>query len=211
VQWDVSRRLHLGATFRFPELAFASSVKVALSEIGGSAREPVLVLEENRASASRFRYTDPARLFWGLAYDVTEKTRVAFEADVAFPLEADTWGVSHRAMARARAGVLWRPLDALHVGLGAFVDPSSARELSRTLGAIRVDYAGGTFGVVLRTRIGEKKGPDAPVVTLATAVRYAVGVGEARTVELSEAGETLGSARVVVHDVMPYVGSSIAF
>ena len=211
VQWDVTRRLHLGATFRFPELGFASSVKVALSEIAGSGGEPVLVLEETRARTSRFRYTDPARLFWGVAYDVTRKTRVAVEADVAFALEADTWGASHKGMARGRAGVLWRPFDSLHIGVGAFVDPSSARELPRTLGAIRVDYAGGTFGVVLRTRIGEKKGAEAPVVTLATAVRYAVGVGEARTVTLSDAGETLGSTRVVVHDVMPYLGSSIAF
>lgn len=210
-QWDVTRRLHVGVVFRFPELQLTSSVRTALREIGSGSGEPTLVLEEVRTRASRIRYADPARLFWGVAYDVSEKARVAFDADVAFPLEADTWGVAHRAMVRARAGVLLKPLDALHVGFGAFVDPSSARTLPETLGAIRVDYVGGTFGVVLRTRIGEGTSPDAPVVTLATAVRYAVGFGEARTVTLSDAGETPGTTDVRVHDVMPYVGSSIAF
>ena len=77
-------RDHDGEFFRVR--IFAAEVEEDLVDVVGEAEgDPgvlvVLVLEENRASASRFRYTDPARLFWGLAYDVTEKTRVAFEAE----------------------------------------------------------------------------------------------------------------------------------
>ncbi len=64
-------------------------------------------------------------------------------------------------------------------------------------------------GVIFRTRLTKDTGPDAPVITLCTAVRYAVGIGDARTVAISDDATSVGSRAVTVHDIMPYLGSSV--
>jgi hypothetical protein len=54
-------------------------------------------------------------------------------------------------------------------------------------------------------------GPDAPVITLSTAIRYAVGFGDARTAAISDDTAGTGTRAITVHDIMPYLGSSVGF
>ena len=211
VQWDVSKRLHLGAVFRFPELRLLASGRAATTQVVSGTDATVFALTDTKESSSRMRWSDPARVFVGVAYEPTDKVRLAFDGDVAFALERDTWGAAHDARVRFRAGVLLKPVDAFHFGFGAFVDPASERVLPGDLGALRVDYYGGTFGFILRTRLGPDTGPNAPVLTLSSAVRYAVGLGAARTAVILEQAATVGTQTITVHDVMPYIGSSVAF
>lgn len=211
LQWDASKRLHFGAVFRFPELRLHASGRAATTQIASGTDATVFALTDVKESSSRMRWSDPARLFMGVAYEPTERVRLAFDGDVAFALEQDTWGAAHDARVRFRAGVLLKPVDAFHFGFGAFVDPASESVLQANLGAIRVDYYGGTAGFILRTRLGPDTGPNAPVLTLSSAVRYSVGLGDARTALVVERGATVGTQTITVHDIMPYLGSSVAF
>lgn len=211
LQWDASSRLHFGVLFRMPEFGFRASGKNALTSIASESGETAFAITDQKGASNRIRWRDPARLVFGVAYEPTDKVRLAIDADVSFALEEDTWGARHDATAHARAGLMLKPLDSVHVGLGAFVDPASERALGESLGSIRADYYGGTAGVIFRTRLTKDTGPDAPVITLCTAVRYAVGVGDARTVAISDDATSAGSRAVTVHDIMPYLGSSVGF
>ncbi|MBS2013966.1 MAG: hypothetical protein JST00_13840 [Deltaproteobacteria bacterium] len=211
LQWDVSKSLHLGVMFRFPELRLHTSQRGSTTQVVGEADGASFAILDDKRSSGRVRWSDPARLFFGVAYEPSRAVRIALDADVSFALQEDSWGRSHDATLRARAGVIVKAVDMVHVGFGAFVDPASERALADTPGSIRADYFGGTSGVILRTRIGGDPGPDAPIVTLCIAVRYAVGVGDARTVIIAEQGGGLRRQPITVHDVMPYFGSSVAF
>jgi hypothetical protein len=211
LQWDASSRLHLGVLFRMPELGFRASGKNTLTSIANASGETAFAVTDQKAASNRIRWRDPARLVFGVAYEPTDAVRLAVDADVSFALEEDTWGARHDATAHARAGVLLKPLDSVHVGLGAFVDPASERALGESLGSIRANYYGGTAGVIFRTRLTKDSGPDAPVITLCTALRYAVGIGTARTAAISDDATSVGSRDVIVHDIMPYLGSSVGF
>jgi hypothetical protein len=79
------------------------------------------------------------------------------------------------------------------------------------LGSLRANYYGGTAGVIFRTRLTHDSGPDAPVITLSTAIRYAVGFGDARTAAISDDTAGTGTRAITVHDIMPYLGSSVGF
>lgn len=54
--------------------------------------------------------------------------------------------------------------------------------------------------------------PDGAPVVIATtvALRYAVGVGEARTIVVDGAELKQGAVEVVAHDLMPYLGTSVS-
>jgi hypothetical protein len=211
LQWDASKRLHFGVLFRMPEFGFRASGRAALTSIASEAEETAFGITDQKAASNRFRWRDPARLVFGVACEASDKLRLALDVDMTFPLEEDTWGARHDTTAHARAGVLLKPLDAVHFGLGAFVDPASERELAPGLGSLRANYYGGTAGVIFRTRLTHDSGPDAPVITLSTAIRYAVGFGDARTAAISDDTAGTGTRAITVHDIMPYLGSSVGF
>jgi len=210
LQWDVTKRLHLGAMFRFPELRIHSSERSSVTAITGDVDGAAFQVNQTKGASGQHRWIDPARAFVGVAYEPSDVVRFALDGDVSFALGRDKWGNAHDAVLRARGGVLVKPIEALHFGFGAFVDPASERRLPGGLGSLRLDYYGVTAGAILRTRLGDPR-PDAPVVTFCTAVRYAIGTGSARTAFISETASIQGEQDVVAHDVMPYLGSSVAF
>jgi len=211
VQWDATRRLHLGLMLRFAEMRLGGSGRASESTVMGGPEGTTVVLDDRRPTSRQVRWSDPARLIAGVVYDASDQVRLALDADVSSGLERDTWGVPHDPTFRARAGMLVRSSDSMYFGVGAFADPSSERVLADPLGSIRADYYGGTTGLVFRTRFAESPRPDSGVVTLAVSVRYAVGVGDARTARVSATGVEAGTDPVTVHEVMPYFGSSIGF
>lgn len=211
VQWDVTKKLHLGAVFRFPELRFLVKGKITGAQVGAGSAGILYELTETKGKSGRIRWADPARVFFGIAYEPTDKIRLAIDADVSLALEEDTWGSRHDAMVRVRGGAIFKPLEVLHFGFGAFADPASERALPDVLGSIRADYYGGTGGIIFRTRLGSNAGSNAPVINFCAAVRYAVGVGEARTTVVGDKPAENASQPIVVHDIMPYIGSSVAF
>jgi len=210
LQWDVTKRLHLGAMFRFPELRLHSSERSSATALAGDDAGVAFDVQDRSDASRRTRWIAPARAFLGVAYDVSETVRVALDGDVSFALGEDKWGNAQKAVGRVRGGVLYRASDTFHLGLGAFIDPASERRLPDGLGSLRADYYGGTMGVIMRTRIGAS-GPEAPVLTFCTAVRYAIGTGSARTASIAEEATSESTRDIVVHDVMPYIGSSVAF
>lgn len=210
LQWDVTNRLRLGAMFRFPELKIHSSERSSAAAVAGDEAGTSFDVEDQSGASHRTRWIDPARAFLGVAYDVSDIVRVAIDGDVSFALGEDKWGNAHRAIARIRGGVMVKATEAFHFGLGAFTDPASQRRVPEGLGSLRADYYGGTIGAILRTHLGARR-PDAPVLTFCTAVRYAIGTGTASTASIAEDVTTQATRDVVVHDVMPYIGSSVAF
>lgn len=209
VQWDVTSRLHVGAMFRFPELRIAASGEATRGSLSTTPETSAFDVGIDKATTGKIEWIAPARTFFGVAYDVSPIVRVAVDVDVSLGLRSDTWGRTHDATIRGRAGVLIKAHDAFHFGFGAFVDPASERVVPEDLASIRANYYGGTTGLIFRTKLGAKGGADAPTFNLSVAVRYAIGIGDARpTVTGTTATDLIP---VVAHDIMPYFGSSVAF
>lgn len=209
-QWDASKRLHFGVLYQFSELRVLATGTDSTTQVlaGDSASYQ---LTHDTIDAKRMRWASPARLTAGVAYEPSRLVRLALDADLSFGLTADSFGMAQKPMPRARLGVLYKPWDFLHLGTGLFTDPSAARRLADSVGAIRADFYGATAGVILRTRLGEVAAKDPPVLTLSLALRYALGHGQARTLVIDEAALRASTHDIVIHDIMPYVGSSIAF
>ncbi|MFO0679997.1 MAG: hypothetical protein U0169_25980 [Polyangiaceae bacterium] len=210
VQWDATRRLHLGATFRFPEFLLSETGDTSSSSFGVAGGVTFFDVSSERRSTRTLRWVEPARVVAGASFDVSETVRVALDLDVSTSIANDTWHEERRPVLRGRAGLYVRPSDWLHFGLGAFVDPNGATTLPRVVGALRADYVGATQGFLFRTRVGGASSSSV-LVTLSGGLRYAVGFGDARTVSISETSVQTGTRAVTIHDVMPYFGSSVAF
>jgi len=208
VQWDASKRLHLGVVYRFSELRFSSSGNESTAEVVATGTTSYRVTNRE-LSAEPMRWVSPARAIAGVAWDASSRARVTLDADLSFGLTADAGGAARKPTVSVRGGVLFKAWDALHLGAGLFVDPATTRRLADTLGSIRANYYGATAGGLLRIRLG--KTPSPPVLTTSLAIRYAVGLGDARTATLDTNGLTAGAVDVVVHDLMPYLGTSLAF
>jgi hypothetical protein len=105
--------------------------------------------------------------------------------------------------------------DGDRLASGLFTDRSTRTSVPTTLGGDKVDYYGATLGVELLTplSIKDKPGPDALVLSTTLAVRYAVGLGSARAVDVDVAGNSPPPrlVRVVYHEIVPYIGSGVLF
>jgi hypothetical protein len=174
---------------------------------------PVVALEvyEAQSDTDKVEMLAPARFALGASFDPTPMVRVALEAEVSLPVDNQELGVRHEVVANGRLGVRYQVAPGLVLGSGLFTDLASA-PLGESLGSRRVHYFGTTLGGTLLTplSVGGSSDPDAIILTTTLAVRYAVGIGEARTTTY-DGGVSYGTTDVVFHDVTPYTGSAILF
>ncbi len=214
-QWDVTPAVHLALVAKAPEIMLAASADSAGTAAVGSTfvDPPVVALEvyEAQSDTDKVEMLAPARFALGASFDPTPMVRVALEAEVSLPVDNQELGVRHEVVANGRLGVRYQVAPGLVLGSGLFTDLASA-PLGESLGSRRVHYFGTTLGGTLLTplSVGGSSDPDAIILTTTLAVRYAVGIGEARTTTY-DGGVSYGTTDVVFHDVTPYTGSAILF
>ncbi len=214
VQYDPAPAVHLGLTVRLPELLLSGSSSVNGFVIFASPDADALELGDEDESIEGTEWVDPAHVAVGVAASPIDRLRLSADVDMGLGIDSKRLGAPRRPVVNFRGGVIVVAIeDALDLGAGGFVDLPTDRELGDGLGDTRVTYVGGTLGGTLRTvlRVGDDPRPDGIVLTTTIAVRYAAGLGRARQVVLSEESSTPGETGIVVHDVMPYTGTSVLF
>jgi hypothetical protein len=212
LQWDATRRVHLGLFLRSPEVVLSgggSTLRTIVTAEGGTPRAATTADDLDAAPG----LSEPPRFVLGAALDVAPSLRLGVEVALATGLDNAALFVDQRPVVNGRIGLKWTVSDQVALGAGVFTDLATSSALGATLGQSRVDYAGGTLGGTLLTPLAVlgSTGRDALVLTTTIALRYSAGWGEARA--LSSDGVSLDgrSVGVLFHDFMPYTGSAVLF
>jgi hypothetical protein len=218
VQWDAVPGVHIGVTLRSPEVTVTSSTSGStLSLSGANNGNPAattFALAAPTSPLGTFTVVQGLRALGGVSFDVAPRMWLSAEGDYQAPVT--TPGIEQSDAFNLRLGWLWQTSDSFVVGAGVFTDRSTEPSVGHDLGSEKVDYYGGTAGVTLLTPLALGKRPaDAPPLVLAStvALRYAVGIGSAATVDLDFGAGTVGShaQAVIYHEIVPYIGSGVAF
>jgi hypothetical protein len=228
-QWEPRRGVTLALMVRMPEYIVASSDSTTKIDTQGNA-VPGVPPDIAHAAFQHPPYhlpalttADPARIVLALAKRFDERTWFDVEIDVQVPSRDPVLfpfgSLNFASTLNARAGARFRLSERLGAGIGLFTDRAAASVIGGNIFSDRVDYYGGTAGAELRTLfpfVGHASGRGV-VLTTTFAVRYAIGVGDARafyadlTNGLAQAVGGSRTASVVYHEVIPYFGSSVAF
>ncbi len=217
LQADLGQHVHLGLTARPPELFLHGSAE------GGAVSAQSYTLEAPALSELQIaRAIDPdagssmlapPRFTAGILIVPHRELEIGADVDFATGMDNEAIGISRSPVINARAGVRGMVSPKLILGGGAFTDLSPQSELGGFLGAEVIDWFGGVFGLTLRTPLALADDPEkteALVLSTTLAVRYALGVGDARAIAIGDV-EDLLVRDVVYHDIMPFFGSSILF
>jgi len=217
-QWDPTPDWHIGLLVRSPELLFSASARGAnvltfASIAPGEAAQASFVLQHPEAAFPAFTVVAPMRVVAGIARAAGDRTWISAEADYAPPVSNQ--GIELQPTVNARLGARVRASDKLSVGAGVFTDRATERNVGTSLGEERVDYYGGTAGLEYRTplSLSTNTSPDALVLSTTVALRYAIGLGDARAanIDLTSTNTPDRTVSVVYHEIVPYIGSGILF
>jgi hypothetical protein len=220
-QFDATPDWHLGILVRSPEIVITSSddgvgfQTVGVVAPGVAGKDAVgSQLINPKSPLSTFDIVNPVRVIASVAHDFAPKTWVAVEAD--FQTGLSTPAAAQDFQVNARVGGRYAISEKLGVGAGVFSDRATHSSVPRTLGGDRVDYYGFTGGVELLTPLAlhEKDGRTSLVLSTTLALRYALGLGHARGVDINFADNNPLPPRlvsVVYHEIVPYIGSGVLF
>lgn len=227
-QYQPTERVTLGLSVRTPEIALTSSSNggfvVGAASVGGtdpaSAQVTQTPAESGRSTGIVYA---PARVLGGVAYAFGDHDAehpapgvVEVGLDVAHGLPKTSLADARRPVVNGRIGVRYQPSPGWIFGGGVFTDRATARDLTDGLGSEKVDWYGFTLGVGKRTPLGLVKDPSPEALVLVTtlSLRAGAGFGDARAlvVDLTD-GATPADDRssVTYYEVMPYLGTSVAF
>lgn len=224
-QWRASSRLLLGLTVRAPELALVSTAdggaSIALGSAGGTD-PPVATLVKSPAPNldSTGRVVAPARALAGLAIALDPErpnaSVVEIGVDAAHGLPAGSTQDALRPVLNARAGIRHRLSPEWVLGAGVFSDRANQRRVADLVASDRVNYYGLTAGVSKRTPLALVKDPSPEALVLVTTVslRFAAGFGEGRALAVDLTNPTSPQdvrSDVTFYEIMPYLGSTVAF
>lgn len=219
-QWDPSRNWHLGATLRTPELrlnqSLDGSVIAASSSIvsGVSSQNQFGFLHAGKGGGMGMRV--PPRAVVSVAHEFSEKFLASAEADFLPALLDSETGLDSRTVINVRAGVRGSLTERMIAGVGLFTD-RDRQKLGPGLTDERIDRYGITAGVQLLVpfTLEDDDGPTPEGLVLGTtlALRYAMGIGEARALDYDSVTGTAQTRAVDVmyHEWTPYIGSSVSF
>jgi len=217
LQGEVARGWTLGLLVRSPEVLFASwldgaeVVGTGSTETGtaGNSKFTIVPLSGD----SRVEQVAPARLVLGVSR-AFGPSWVGLDVELLAPLRNDNRGIDQQFSVNARLGGRWQVSPRVALGAGVFTDLAN-HALSEVFTAERVDYFGATLGLQLRTPVALVRDPrpDALVLVTTLSVRYALGIGEVRGVNLDAdtGAETPRTVSVVYQEIVPYLGSSLLF
>lgn len=219
MQWDVDNDWTLSLLLRSPEMLLTKSANGATLQstslvVPGVAPLASFTIDKANLNLGAFSVVAPARIVGGVARRIGDGTWVSAEVDVQTPFSNDL--SDDKLVVNGRAGATVRLNEKFSVGLGAYTDFAPQRALGDTFGDERVDEFGGTAGVEIRTPLSLKDRPDPDALVLSTtlALKYGVGLGQFRAVDVDLTGNSNPPPRaadVVYHTILPYIGSSILF
>lgn len=214
-QWDATDDVHLGINVFFPEVVLTSSSD------GGATTTVVTRNDGTPTGGIDFQHDEesgdpealsPPRIALGATFDVSDAVVVGLGVEASTGIKTQAFGYERKGVVNARAGVRWQLIPELALGAGLFTDLANDARLGDGLGTRRLDYFGATLGGSLMTPIlvADRTRKDPVIIATTIAVRYAIGVGEARTLRITDGAPVGGEAAVIGHDLMPYLGTSIS-
>lgn len=217
LQWDVAPSWHLGMTLRTPELRIHQSSNGDLVSAQGSASPG----SAPQASLAVFPAPDvgtagvraPPRIVIGASHELAHGILLSAEGDLQPAVRSSATNISTRTVVNARLGARIPISNEFVVGVGAFTDRDQRAE-SADFTSERIDRFGGTAGCTLLTPFALAGGHgDTLVLATTVSLRYAAGVGEVSGLDLDllAGGAQARSVRVVYHELLPYIGTSISF
>lgn len=227
-QYHASERVSLGLTVRTPEIALTSSsdggVVVGTATAGGTDPASADVSQTPAVSGrSTGIVYAPARVLGGVAFafgahdaEHAPPGVVEIGADFAHGLPTTSLASARRAVVNGRVGVRYQPSPQWILGGGFFTDRATERDLTEGIGSEKVDWYGITLGVGKRTPLGLVRDPSPEALVLVTtlSLRAAAGFGHARALALDLSGDATPAddrSDVTFYELMPYLGSSVAF
>jgi hypothetical protein len=218
LQWEPEPSVHLGLVVRSPEVTVTSTTEgTQVSLSGTNQNDPTATTFSLAAPTSplgTFTVVQGVRVVVGIALDVTPHMWISAEGD--YLSRVTTPGLEQADTFNARLGWRWQTSDSVVVGAGVFTDRSTALDAGSDLGQEKVDYYGATAGLTLLTPLALLSRPAGArplVLTTTVAARYAYGWGSAAAVDVDLVGGTVGTHTVPVayHEIVPYIGSGVAF
>jgi hypothetical protein len=222
VQWQPSDDLSIGLAVRSPEVAITGSTDggavIATANAGGTdpAQATVVGVPPPELAAGGTLIA-PARALFGVAVALgPRESWVELGVDASHGLPETSVINAQAPTFNGRVGARYMLSPGWIIGGGVFSDRATLRNIPDFVGADRVDYYGVTAGVSKRTPLGLTTDPSPEALLLVTtfSLRAAVGLGEARAETLDFDQPDLprdDRSDVTFVDLMPYIGSSVAF
>lgn len=219
LKWTPTKKWSAGLTMRSPVVSvFHVPDHVVMSvDSGDSTHPPARTVVFDGQSGFTTGLLRPMRVHLGLAR-IEEHAKYSVETSAIAPFYDQTTGTKSRAVVNAGAGARFRITQAMAVGGGFHTDFSEAERSAPTV----IDYYGVSLGTEFGTAFKQENedDPKQPVrhtiATTTLAVSYAIGVGHLanEAVTLAPDGSIAEhdvAAHVVAHEIMFYLGSSVAF
>lgn len=219
LQWEPATDWDVGLLVRSPELLLTASSNGAAIETSavvapGTTPQAAFALVNPNASFPAFTIVAPLRGIAGVARHFGPRTWVSAEVDVQAPFRNQ--GIEQTTVVNGRAGARFSISEKLGAGFGLFTDRATQLRLGDSFTDEKVDAYGATAGIELRTPLSltEHAAPDALVLSTTLAVKYAIGFGAVRAVDIDLVNNGTVPPRsvdVVYHTILPYIGSGILF
>jgi hypothetical protein len=207
LKWTPSKKWSAGLTMRSPVSA----------DTGDATHPPSRTVVFDGASGFTSGVLRPMRVHLGLAR-IEEHAKYSIETSAIAPFYDQTTGTKSKPVFNAGAGARFRVSQSMAVGGGFHTDFSQAESNAPTV----VDYYSISLGTEFGTAFKQENedDPKQPVrhtiATTTLAVSYAIGLGHLANESVTVApdgsiAEHDVAAHVVAHEVMFYLGSSVAF
>ena len=220
LKWTPTSKWAVGMTIRSPVIQiYHVPDHVVFSADSGpqganAATHTVVFEDHSGFDAAVLR---PMRAHLGVAR-IEENVKYSAEASVIAPIFDTTSGTKSRGVVNYAAGARWRVSQAIAVGGGFHTDFSEAEPDAPTV----IDYYGFSVGTEFGTAFKQQNetDPKEPVrhtiSTTTLAVSYAIGAGHLANESISLQPDGTPAvkdvpAHVVAHELMFYLGSSVAF
>lgn len=180
MQWEPSDSWFLGAVVRSPEFVLQTTSDGAIVQAYGKAianEAPQAIFQLGRAEAAMPAFTmwAPPRVIVAAAKSFAVRTWLSAEVDYQPPVRNQ--GIDLAPTINGRVGARLQASERIGLGAGLFTDRTTKRNVEPFLEGERVEH---------RTPVSltGKAAPDALVLSTTIALRYALGLGQARAVNI---------------------------
>ncbi len=222
VQWELTKTLTLGATFRSPRLGLSRSGQRSESTSLAATTFAPTLLEAD--SSSEELPSEPllierlGRYIVGLNYQLGATT-LALDADVQPGLSSPDKGIDRAFTWNLRLGWKQQLSKAFALGAGVFTDRSTQGEDEASLITSGGDFYGGSVGIQYDEEhlLAETERADSLIFSSVFALRYAYSSAttEQLTLDTSAADPleivSIGETPINVHEFALYVGTGLYF
>jgi hypothetical protein len=219
IQWEPSPEWVVGVLVRSPELLFSTTIDTAetratATAVTGKPGQASFSLQEPNPSLPAFTIIAPLRGVAGAAYRIEKETWIGAEVDVQAPYSNQ--GIEGATVVNGRVGGRIQATETIGVGLGFFTDRTTLPSLGNNFTDEQIDEYGLSTGIEIRTplALASREASDPLVLSTTVAIKYAIGFGQFRALDIDAVNGTNPPPRVVdvvYHTILPYIGSSVVF